>query len=460
MELKLPLVDAEKCLKLLMRLDYAAGIASDTPMHKGFISNEKRLKLRLLWQNDPEFIENFIRASGDDLSEEEREILRGWKGSSREIYFVVKYYSEYAGFLSFEDKTCYGVLGLSDCIKALLPYGLPCLIQTTLLPYKGRIMWDGLVNVVPKEVPKEISGILEEICDAIREQGEMVTELEIAGEIMVSLMSAEKFSGWFGAKLYPAVALRMALEHRKKSVPALLELLDDILDEYETIDVKRHDFIIALYVLAKMGEPLAFDYIIEFAQLPGTWPEKLFGNVIPESFAQFIVSTYNGNINAIKQVIEDESLDLSCRCAAVSSLLGLIAGEKISRSEGIEYFRTLLDSDLTKNKLFITFVATDAFYLGPNEFSSEMKKLFAHNMIERRILDENDFHGACLLSDNELREKFLNERKNCLPLDDLDAAIDWLYQDGESGTVRNEEKISRNEPCPCESGKKYKRCCL
>lgn len=28
-----------------------------------------------------------------------------------------------------------------------------------------------------------------------------------------------------------------------------------------------------------------------------------------------------------------------------------------------------------------------------------------------------------------------------------------------SGTVVNEEKIGRNDPCPCGSGKKYKKCC-
>lgn len=30
---------------------------------------------------------------------------------------------------------------------------------------------------------------------------------------------------------------------------------------------------------------------------------------------------------------------------------------------------------------------------------------------------------------------------------------------GEKGTPRNVEKIGRNEPCPCGSGKKYKKCC-
>ncbi|MDQ6962538.1 MAG: SEC-C metal-binding domain-containing protein [Mariprofundaceae bacterium] len=26
--------------------------------------------------------------------------------------------------------------------------------------------------------------------------------------------------------------------------------------------------------------------------------------------------------------------------------------------------------------------------------------------------------------------------------------------------IREAEKIGRNDPCPCESGKKYKKCCL
>ncbi|WP_147822267.1 YchJ family protein [Salidesulfovibrio onnuriiensis] len=38
----------------------------------------------------------------------------------------------------------------------------------------------------------------------------------------------------------------------------------------------------------------------------------------------------------------------------------------------------------------------------------------------------------------------------------------WFYVDGyllPPATVRNENKVGRNEPCPCGSGKKYKKCC-
>jgi uncharacterized protein len=37
----------------------------------------------------------------------------------------------------------------------------------------------------------------------------------------------------------------------------------------------------------------------------------------------------------------------------------------------------------------------------------------------------------------------------------------YPYYGGVTGTVRRKEpKIGRNEPCPCGSGKKYKKCCL
>ena len=60
----------------------------------------------------------------------------------------------------------------------------------------------------------------------------------------------------------------------------------------------------------------------------------------------------------------------------------------------------------------------------------------------------------------------------------VEAKADWLYglpqwdsildeerrkelfrEQKASGTVRNEQKVYPNDPCPCGSGKKYKQCC-
>ncbi len=40
---------------------------------------------------------------------------------------------------------------------------------------------------------------------------------------------------------------------------------------------------------------------------------------------------------------------------------------------------------------------------------------------------------------------------------------EWFFYDGQGvvpkQVVRNQPKVGRNEPCPCGSGKKYKKCC-
>ena len=41
-----------------------------------------------------------------------------------------------------------------------------------------------------------------------------------------------------------------------------------------------------------------------------------------------------------------------------------------------------------------------------------------------------------------------------------EAELKKMYKEQkESGTIRKEKKIGRNDPCPCGSGKKYKKCC-
>ena len=72
----------------------------------------------------------------------------------------------------------------------------------------------------------------------------------------------------------------------------------------------------------------------------------------------------------------------------------------------------------------------------------------------------------------------LNFDKEKLYKNMVDAKADWLYElpqwdeiftkekqkelyreQKASGTIRREKKIRRNDPCPCGSGKKYKKCC-
>lgn len=78
----------------------------------------------------------------------------------------------------------------------------------------------------------------------------------------------------------------------------------------------------------------------------------------------------------------------------------------------------------------------------------------------------------------ETTEVSLAFDKEKLYMNMVDAKADWLYglpqwdkifdedtkkrlyrEQKASGTIRKEKKIGRNDPCPCGSGKKYKKCC-
>ncbi len=80
-----------------------------------------------------------------------------------------------------------------------------------------------------------------------------------------------------------------------------------------------------------------------------------------------------------------------------------------------------------------------------------------------------------MTEDTEVSLDFDNEK---LYYNMVGAGADWLYElpqwdsiltearrkelyleQKKSGTVRKDKKIGRNDPCPCGSGKKYKKCC-
>ena len=66
----------------------------------------------------------------------------------------------------------------------------------------------------------------------------------------------------------------------------------------------------------------------------------------------------------------------------------------------------------------------------------DKEKLYK-NMVDARLYELPQWEK---IFDENTRKRLYKEQKN-------------------SGTIRKEKKIGRNDPCPCGSGKKYKKCC-
>jgi hypothetical protein len=108
---------------------------------------ELRVKVREALNADLDLIELFAAENPDHLAEDELDIVRSWRHLVAGKFYVFRELKKYTVFLSTTSPTiAYGVLALSQPFEESIGPYLPVLTQTVLLPFKGLIIYDGLLS--------------------------------------------------------------------------------------------------------------------------------------------------------------------------------------------------------------------------------------------------------------------------------------------------------------------------
>lgn len=108
------------------------------------ISMQDRIKLRDDLFERPQYLEEFVETNKDNLSAEEKEIVLGYKNFVKGQFYIVKFLAKYAAFMN--DDYVFGVLALGDTFDMFYHKSeLPAIVKTVLLPFKGKIVYDGLM---------------------------------------------------------------------------------------------------------------------------------------------------------------------------------------------------------------------------------------------------------------------------------------------------------------------------
>lgn len=115
-----------------------------TPAELERLPLEEKSELRnALWENE-DLIPSFIDENPFDLMEEALRIVGSWRHNIKGSFLLVQYLRDYAVFFDQKSKLAYGVLALVNEIETILGVQLPILVEAVLLPFKGRIIYDGL----------------------------------------------------------------------------------------------------------------------------------------------------------------------------------------------------------------------------------------------------------------------------------------------------------------------------
>ncbi|MBA1336097.1 MAG: hypothetical protein HPY66_2056 [Firmicutes bacterium] len=147
---------------------------------------------------------------------------------------------------------------------------------------------------------------------------------------------------------YPIEAVKYALANKEEAIPELLEILEYTLSDAENLS-KDEKYLVhfpAIYLLAYFRETRAYESMIKIALLPEEQIFGLLGDTITEDFKNILASVCDGNIEPIKNIIENSSLDEYVRTDALESLLILLNHGVVSREQLVFYFKELFNGKL------------------------------------------------------------------------------------------------------------------
>jgi len=151
------------------------------PVYGERINEEPFIAIRpKLWEN-PQWIDEFLcEKESSELNEDEKEVLRNWrKNFIKNRFIIAKHLSKYSVFMTFEDPVeLYGVYGISDPIRETAPYPAPCIVDTTLLPFKDKIIYDSFLGTYPVAFGKNMK---DSIKDAYEKTKETTGIVEVIG---------------------------------------------------------------------------------------------------------------------------------------------------------------------------------------------------------------------------------------------------------------------------------------
>ncbi len=118
-----------------------------TPKDYSVLPPETRIKVHQALLDHKDLIEAFVDENPFQLSEADLEIARSWKHRVNGTFYAFRPLQKYMVFLSSTDPVvAYGVVALFDPFEVVIGPYLPRMIKTTLLPFAGKIVYDGLIE--------------------------------------------------------------------------------------------------------------------------------------------------------------------------------------------------------------------------------------------------------------------------------------------------------------------------
>ena len=157
--------------------------------------SENKVQVRNALYENKKFIDLFVKENPQNFSEEELSIIRQWKNFIVGEFHIERILKKYAVFIR-EDQV-YAVMGLYQGFNELIhPSHLPLYVKTVLLPFKGKIVYDGLFQHYNISFGGGIKRQLKESYLSAKQNNRIIETLESAKKTKQKKAATQPLKNW------------------------------------------------------------------------------------------------------------------------------------------------------------------------------------------------------------------------------------------------------------------------
>jgi hypothetical protein len=285
--------------------------------------------------------------------------------------------------------------------------------------------------------------------------------------------------------------LKKILESPRDLVIKDLEaVLQDAVDRYEyfsNTDLDPSETIFALhavFLLRELKAEESLPKILSILEYDAEFLNFWFGDLLTESLWMYFFDLGLNQLDTCKAFLLQEGVDTYSKLVITSALTQAVLHYPEKRLEVLAIFEevltTILNTDKTSNLLdtdLVAFLICDGLEAGLIELMPLIEKLYEKNYVSIGVCGnlesvKKDFN-------KEDKYNYKKEIRNIFEYYDYLTEPDSRFDAQEGSFMQNDVydddysdyeevktmpvsvvNIGRNDPCPCGSGKKYKKCCI
>jgi len=280
---------------------------------------------------------------------------------------------------------------------------------------------------------------------------------------------------------HPLDALGSADAHRGVLVQPLLEVVERCVTHPDSAsDEEAQLFCYALYLLAKWRETRAYPLVIRWLSLSDAASTQLSGDVLTQDGARILAAVCDGDLEPIIRLVVNRNADEWARGVAVAALALLAVWAEVPRKTILSYFAWLAREGLERRTNYVWgALAAESADIEALDVFPDLRHAYDEGFIDPQVIGRSELDDVEASPRGAVLER---TKKRHPPIDDVAEATSWWARFGTLASHRRAEelamaatrqfddgapvepyrappKVGRNEPCPCGSGKKFKKCC-